>query len=81
MRLLTEAELDYLETFIPELAAAASQQAYVDTLAAGYPVMEVVDGMIVLTEPSGARQPIGPAKPKTRVQLGVIHVVKSRAVN
>lgn len=75
MKALTEKEIDYLESLIPELVVNASRQAYVATLAAGHSVMEVVDGQVVLTQPSGARQVIREARPKTRVKVGVTHKV------
>jgi hypothetical protein len=53
LKKLTEAEIDHLEQCIPLLVAHASTVARLGALAAGHLVIEVQNGVLVLTEPCG----------------------------
>ena len=53
---LSDREIDYLEQFIPELAAMATKQAYWQTLASGNTVVISENGFIVEVLPDGMRK-------------------------
>lgn len=61
-----------LEDKIPAMAKGAIHAAYINTLAAGFSVMEVRDGMLVETVGDGQHKVIRVAKPKHKVTLGGI---------
>ncbi|ARB31281.1 hypothetical protein HX787_28415 [Pseudomonas tolaasii] len=64
-----------LENKIPVMAEGAINTAYINALAAGRSVMEVVNGMLVETTADGKHKVIRVAKPKHKVtQGGVIKV-------
>ncbi len=63
----SDKEIDYLEEFIPTLAASATKKAYLDALCRGNTVTEIVDGKIVETAPDGTRTIIGDAKPMVKI--------------
>ncbi len=47
MNQLTDAEIDFLESHIPDLAVAASTQAYWQALASGSSVLKVEQGKLL----------------------------------
>jgi hypothetical protein len=53
MRSPDEKTMRFLEARIPELAEGAIKQAYCKTLAAGYKVVEAVNGQLVESSPDG----------------------------
>ncbi len=53
---MTDNELDFLESQIPELAEYACKKVYYDTLNSGYSVLESINGRIYRTFPSGRRE-------------------------
>jgi len=55
---LTEKAMTYLEERIPELAGNASNQAFLETLAAGETVLIAEDGNIIEVFPDGTRKVI-----------------------
>ena len=63
----SDKEIDYLEEFIPTLAASATKKAYLDALCRGNTVTEIVNGKIVETAPDGTRTIIGDAKPMVKI--------------
>lgn len=62
--------LDHLETAIPELARAATNQAYWDALASGSSVLICEEGMLFEVSSDGTRRLIGPA---SRPTLETVH--------
>lgn len=67
---MKEEAMSYLENHIPELAELAVKQAYWQTLAAGLPVLECVDGTLVETHPDGSRKIIKYITPPRPVTPG-----------
>jgi hypothetical protein len=67
---LSEKELDYLESHIPELAAVAFKQAYWAALATGSSVLMSENGNLVEIFPDGTRKIIKPLPPATPVIPG-----------
>lgn len=78
MRQLSEAEIDHLEQYIPELGIQACGIARARALASEHSVIESRDGALVLTEPAGTQTVIGSVPPRTRVKTNVVIKVKSR---
>jgi predicted RNA binding protein YcfA (HicA-like mRNA interferase family) len=77
---LSDAELDYQETLIPALAAAATLQAYAEALARGHSLVMAEGSNIILRHPDGTQSVIAERKPVQRVTTGkVIKVRKRRA--
>ena len=70
---LSEKELDYLESHIPELAAAAVTQAYWTALASGHSVLEADDGKLIEVFPDGTRKFIENLPPHTKVISGSVY--------
>ncbi len=52
----TTQELDFLESYIPELANSAVKKAYIDTLSAGKSVTEVIQNKIYEIFPDGSKR-------------------------
>jgi len=73
MKSSDEDSIRYQEAGIPELAEGAVKQAYYQALAAGYTVVEVVNGQLVESSPDGTTRLIRslpkaiPVKPGQRV--------------
>jgi len=65
-----EAELDYLESQIPSLSAAATDVAYWQALAAGQRVLISDEGGVYQISADGSRTLIKPASPRLRVPIG-----------
>ncbi|QXH77929.1 hypothetical protein [Pseudomonas salmasensis] len=61
-----------LEEKIPAMAKGAINAAYINTLAAGLSVMEVMNGVLVETTDYGTSKVIRAAKPKHKVASGRI---------
>ena len=74
-RVLSDDLVSRLEDKIPVMAEGAINTAYINALAAGRSVMEVMNGMLVETTADGQHKVIRVAKPKHKVtQGGVIKV-------
>ena len=52
----TAKELDFLESYIPQLANSAVKKAYLDTLSAGNSVIEVIENKIYEIFPDGSKK-------------------------
>ena len=66
---MKDTELDNLEKFIPLLAQGAMQKAYLDTLASGDSVLEVIDDTIYEVFADGTKQKIKDIAPSLRVEI------------
>lgn len=75
-RVLSDDLVSRLEDKIPAMAECAVNTAYINALAAGSSVMEVVNGMLVETTADGKHKVIRAAKPKHKVTLGGIIKVR-----
>ncbi len=64
----TEAELDYLEEMIPELAESATKKAHLDALSRGQSVTEIRKGKLVSIAPDGSQTLIADAKPMRKIK-------------
>ncbi|MEA3497794.1 MAG: hypothetical protein U9R16_01925 [Campylobacterota bacterium] len=62
-------ELDNLEEFIPLLAKGAMQKAYLDTLASGDSVLEVLDDTIYEVFADGTKTKIKDIAPSLNVEI------------
>ncbi len=58
-RHLTEKELDFLESKIPELAQMAGAKAFYSTLASGYPAFIMENGVFIRCYPDGREEIVG----------------------
>lgn len=67
---MSDAEIDFLETQIPELAQAAVTIAFWEAMAAGHSVLEAHDGVIYEIFPDGSRKFIKQIQPPTAVEKG-----------
>ncbi len=65
-----EQTMRYLEEHIPDLASAATKQAYWQALAAGSSVLERENDSLVEVFPDGSRKIIKPLPAQTPTQLG-----------
>jgi len=63
----TDAELDYLEKMIPELAESATKKAHLDALSAGQSVTEIKQGKLVLITANGKETLLEDAKPMRKI--------------
>lgn len=54
MTIQDEKTMSFQEACIPELAEGALKQAYYQTMAAGYKVVEAVNGQLVESSPDGS---------------------------
>jgi hypothetical protein len=68
-----------LEEKIPAMVKGAISTAYINALAAGLTVMEVMDGMLVETTADGQHKAIRLAKPKHKVAFGGVIKVNRRS--
>lgn len=75
-RVLSDDLLSRLEDKIPVMAEGAINTAYINALAAGSSVMEVMNGMLVETTADGQHKVIRVAKPKHKVTLGGVIKVR-----
>ena len=53
---LDDEAIDYLEQFIPELAALATRQAYLQALASGQSVLIAENGQLIEIFPNGTKK-------------------------
>lgn len=67
---LSEEELDFLETQIPDLAEAAFKQAYWAALSSGCSVLVSEGGYLVEVFPNGHKKIIKPLPPSIPVKRG-----------
>lgn len=67
----TEKELDFLESYIPELANSAVKKAYLDTLSAGLSVTQVIEDKIYEVFPDGTKKFIKEIKPAVKIDKKV----------
>lgn len=65
-----EQAIRYQEEHIPELASAATKQAYWQALAAGSSVLERADDSLVEVSPDGSRKIIKPLPAQTQTRPG-----------
>jgi len=66
---MKDLELDNLEEFIPSLAKGAMQKAYLDTLASGDSVLEVIDDTIYEVFSDGRKTKIKDVAPSLHVEI------------
>ena len=66
---MTDIEIDNLEKFIPMLADGAMKKAYLDALASGNSVLEVIDDAIYEVFPDGSKKKIKDVAPYIRVDI------------
>jgi hypothetical protein len=74
MKQLDEKTIDYLEEHIPEMADAATQQAYWQALASGSSVLIADNGEIIEVSPDGEKQTVMKIEPFVKVKKGIIHL-------
>ena len=67
---LDDEAIDYLEQFIPELAAIATRQAYLQALASGQNVLIAENGQLVEVSPNGTKKFIKQLEPRTTIPIG-----------
>jgi hypothetical protein len=65
-----EKVIDYLEEHIPELAIAATQQAYWQALAFGNTVLVTENNMLIEKFPDGSQKIIRLLEPRMKVEQG-----------
>lgn len=70
MKALNEKAMQTLENQIPNLAEGAVRQAYVQALASGSTVIEVVDGQLVETRADGSFTVLQKLATPTKIKLG-----------
>lgn len=75
-QVLSDDLVSRLEGKIPVMAEGAINTAYINALAAGRSVLEVMNGMLVETTADGKHKVIRMAKPKHKVTLGGIIKVR-----
>jgi len=66
---MKDAEIDNLEEYIPLLAKGAMQKAYLDTLASGDSVLEVIDDTIYEVFADGTKIKIKDIAPSLHVEI------------
>jgi len=66
---MKDSELDNLEEFIPLLAKGAVQKAYLDALASGNSVLEVINGAIYEVFADGSKKKIKDVAPYIKVDI------------
>ena len=66
---MTDKELDNLEELIPLLAKGAMEKAYLDTLASGNSVLEVIDSAIYEVFADGTKIKIKDVSPYIKVDI------------
>lgn len=67
---MKETEIDNLESHIPLLARGAAQKAYMDALASGHSVLEVIEGYLYEVFADGTRKKIKEIKAGKIVEMG-----------
>lgn len=78
MKELSIEEIDYLEGLIPQLAADATNAAYLRAVAAGYTLIMARGGSLVRIGPDGSETPLRALRGKHKVEAG--HVFPLRAI-
>jgi hypothetical protein len=71
---INEKTIQYLEEHIPELADAATKQAYWQNLALGNSVLVAENGELVEVFPDGTRQTVKKIEPFAEVQKGTVKI-------
>ena len=66
---MKDIELDNLEEFMPLLAKGAMQKAYLDTLASGDSILEVIDDTIYAVFADGTKRKIKDVAPSLQVEV------------
>jgi hypothetical protein len=67
---LDDEAIDYLEQFIPELAAIATREAYLQALMSGQSVLIAENGQLIEVSPNGNRKVIKELKPAIKIPIG-----------
>ena len=67
---LDDEAIDYLENFIPELAALATRQAYLQALASGESVLIAENGQLIEIFPNGTKKIIKQLEPPIYIEVG-----------
>jgi hypothetical protein len=67
----TAQELDFLESYIPELANSAVRKAYLDALSSGNSVTEVIQDKIYEIFPDGSKKYIKDIEPAIKIEKKV----------
>ncbi len=70
----TTKELDFLESYIPELANSAIKKAYLDALSAGNSVVEVIQNKIYEIFPDGSKKYIKDTEPEIKTDKRVFTI-------
>ncbi|MDH0732929.1 hypothetical protein N5F23_04970 [Pseudomonas sichuanensis] len=73
---LSDAALEYLESQIPKMAAAATRLAYYRAVAAGHTVVTVEQDRIVATHADGQVEVLVESRPRRKVQKGQVLTVR-----
>ena len=73
---MKDIELDNLEQFIPLLAKGAMQKAYLDTLASGDSVLEVIGDTIYEVFADGTKHKIKDVAPSLHVEINSKIILK-----
>ena len=66
---MEEKEIDNLESYIPLMASATLQKAYLDTLANGNSVLEVIDNVLYEVFADGHKVKIKNVKPTIKFDI------------
>lgn len=70
----TAKELDFLESYIPELANSAVRKAYLDALSSGNSVTEVIQDKIYEIYPDGSKKYIKDVEPAIKIEKKVFMI-------
>ncbi|QOG11322.1 hypothetical protein [Arcobacter sp. FWKO B] len=70
----TAKELDFLESYIPELANSAVRKAYLDALSSGNSVTEVIQNKIYEIFPDGSKKYIKDIEPAIKIEKKVFMI-------
>jgi hypothetical protein len=73
---MKEAELNHLESFIPIMASATLKKAYLDTLANGNTVLEVIDNILYRVCVDGTKNKIKDIEPAIKFDISKKIVLK-----
>lgn len=74
MKKLDEKTIEYLEQHIPELADAATKQAYWQTLASGNSVLVAENGELREVFPDGTIRFVKKIEPSVKISKGIINL-------
>ncbi len=66
---MKERELDNLENYIPKMASATLQKAYLDTLANGNSVLEVIDNILYEVFADGTKKRVKDIEPSIKFDI------------